>query len=259
VQPSDQLEAQARRAELMSPDPPSGDYWLDSSLKEYEALRAECLVSISTQQTILGFGIATLGLVIGAGIGLQNQISVMTFGLIFGLFVPLFSGTVLTIWSGEVLRMVRAGDAVARLEEEINNYGHREFGWTRPALTWETALRGLDGDQSTRRSRAFVPNIESVVLAFVLIAGIGIAMAFLKDRDAGNGIATSTWVFLGFSLALGTLVGLFMNQQRREANKLWSDVGPALAKVRSRWETPTTTAAVDCDVPLSAKPTDLPD
>src|SRR5439155_4117780 len=94
--------------------------WLETALEEYKSLRGEVLASIGAQQTILGFGTATLGLVIGPGLALRSGSSVMTFSLIFALFVPLLSALSLMIWWGEVLRMVRAGHAIACLEAEIN-------------------------------------------------------------------------------------------------------------------------------------------
>ncbi|HYT94156.1 MAG TPA: hypothetical protein VEL76_35900 [Gemmataceae bacterium] len=52
--------------------------------------------------------------------------------VLFNLFIPVLVSMVILIWFGEVLRMVRAGDALAELETKINHAG-RGLGWTAPA------------------------------------------------------------------------------------------------------------------------------
>ena len=166
----------------------SDDPWLATALEEYKALRAEILATMGTQHTILGFGVATLGLVIGAGLSLQQQTSVVTFGLIFTLFVPLFSAVVVTIWWGEVLRMIRAGHALALFEETINNHG-ADTGWPRPALGWESALRRCVPDRVGPNRRVwmvYVFNLGGIYGAFSLIAVIGIAMGLIKDFETDH-------------------------------------------------------------------------
>ena len=247
-----------RPPEPSPPDPPAEktNGWRETALEEYRTLRAEIATSIATQQTILGFGTATLGLVIGPGLALWGG-STMMFSLIFALFVPLLSAIIVSIWWGEVIRMVRAGDAVAGLEQAINTHG----GWTRPALNWESHLRkvrappeadscsapGLQGDtprsspgdlrllarltrsrdRNDRTLGTFVLNNRSVFAAFVLIAVVSTAVAMLNDYEAGDGIRASTFALSGLAIALGVLATGSAVSRWRACNREWKMLNKA--------------------------------
>jgi hypothetical protein len=191
------------------------DSWLLTALEQYKALREEILATMGTQQTILGFGLATLGLVIGAGLGLQRDAPVLTFGLIFTFFVPLFSAVVVMIWWGEVLRMVRAGDALAFFEETINEHGIKELEWLSPALGWESALRKCieQSDPQNRMWRVHVLNLGGIYAAFSLIAVVGIAMGLIKDFETDHALRPLLLVLGGLSVGLGVAIFAFGNYQ----------------------------------------------
>lgn len=190
------------------------------------------MTTVGTQHTILGFGIATLGLVIGSGLSLGDRASVLTFGLIFVLFVPLFSAIVLTIWWGEVLRMIRAGDALALIEENINQHGSK-VGWDKPALAWERALRQSVPEPVGAGHRVWqvhVLNFAGVYGAFTLIALIGIAMGLVNAYEVDHTVRPLLWVLTGTSALLGAVVFLFATHQLRTSKEnskrmepWWSD------------------------------------
>jgi hypothetical protein len=204
----------------------SEDSWLATALEEYKALRAEVIATMGTQHTILGFGIATLGLVIGAGLSLESRASVLTFGLIFTLFVPLFSAVVVTIWWGEVLRMIRAGHALAFFEQTINDHG-ATAGWSGPALGWELALREcVDPEVGPRRRmwRVHVLNLGGIYGVFSLIAVIGIAMGLIKDFEGDHAFRPLLLILGGLSIALGAAVLLFANHQLKASEERWGSM-----------------------------------
>jgi hypothetical protein len=194
------------------------DLWLTTILEEYKALRSEITTSIAAQQSILSFGTATVALVFGPGLGLwqRSELSVI---IIFNALVPLMSATVLVIWWGEVLRMVRAGEWLAVVEQRVNAYGKDKLGWTRNPLTWESYLRPLRNDLPYRDYvsklfeykppyvRQFVINVRGVILAFWIIALASGALGFFSDHQRNGGIRTSTIAISSFTAA-GMVVSL---------------------------------------------------
>jgi hypothetical protein len=78
--------------------------WLELTLAEYEAIRAEILTTMETQQGARRFGTAALSiLVIGAFNIWKDKLATT---LVFLFVVPFVSKLVLTIWIGEVTQRV---------------------------------------------------------------------------------------------------------------------------------------------------------
>ncbi|ODS36129.1 hypothetical protein BEH94_01855 [Candidatus Altiarchaeales archaeon WOR_SM1_SCG] len=109
--------------------------WLSVIMEEYKSLREESLTAMQTQQSILRFGTATLGIVLAAGLNLWEKSLLPEFVFLF--LIPLLSYLVIIIWVGEVERMIRAGTFLAQLEKKVN----KAFGGKPEALTWESWLR----------------------------------------------------------------------------------------------------------------------
>jgi hypothetical protein len=185
------------------------------ALEEYRSLRSEIGASVAAQQQILSFGTATIALVIGPGLGLWTT-SPTVLLLLFDLFVPVLASMVVVIWFGEVLRMVRAGDAVAELEQRINAAGWEE--WGRPALTWECGLRAEGRD---RMFGSFVINWLGVLAAFSLIATCSVAIGFLRDINQDTRVRSLTLGLSSASMALGLVVGGFMLWRWRDERDKW--------------------------------------
>jgi len=105
-------------------------------LKEYETLRQESLNSMNNRNTIISFGLATIGAIFAGSIvayttGTYSLIS----SLALILVIPIISIFVLFMWLGEYERMQRAGKFIAKLEDKINVEASKKL------LTWETHLR----------------------------------------------------------------------------------------------------------------------
>jgi hypothetical protein len=100
-------------------------------LEEYKAVRAEVTTSMQAQISVLAFGAATLGFSFAAA----SQTSNAKFRDMFLLvLVPLLCYLILTVWFAEVMRMLRAGTFLMRLEKRLDE----EFGYG--ALTWESTV-----------------------------------------------------------------------------------------------------------------------
>lgn len=211
-----------------SPDPipPAVAKWLDLKLEEYRALRAEVTTSITTQQSILSFGTATVALVFGPGLGLWDKATELSVSLIFSGLVPLLSALVLVIWWGEVLRMVRAGEWLAHVEEEIGKVGETRIGWAENPLGWECYLREPGQTERFHRLlpepypgfpyvRQFVINIRGVLAAFWAIALASLGLGVFHDNETGGGIEASTWALTSGSLLVLVASGAFMTVRWR--------------------------------------------
>ena len=86
-------------------------------LKQYELIRAEVTTSMQVQQQILGFGIATIGLLAGAAfLGSKADFR----SAVLMIFLPLVAYLVVTIWFSEVMRMLRAGGFLMTLEKKLD-------------------------------------------------------------------------------------------------------------------------------------------
>lgn len=105
-------------------------------LKEYETLRQESLNTINNRNTILSFGLATIGAIfVGSIVTYSTGTYLLISGLLLIIVIPVISIFVLFIWLGEYERMQRAGRFLVELERKINKEASKEL------LTWETRLR----------------------------------------------------------------------------------------------------------------------
>ena len=95
-------------------------------LKQYELVRSEITTSLQLQQQILGFGIATIGLLAGAAFVARDQ---PFRSELLVVFLPLVSYLAVTIWFSEVMRMFRAGAFLLVLEKELDAKGDGGLRW----------------------------------------------------------------------------------------------------------------------------------
>ena len=176
----------------------SSSAWLELALEEYRALRGEIVATMETQDGGLRFGIAALGIVSAAGFNVwDDTVAAM---LIFLVAVPFVSVVVLTVWMGEVARMMRAGHHVLKLEKVFRK---KIDGLPEPIMKWETNLRDRTAD-TTRWDRHYEWNYLAIVLVFwtIAIASIaaGLYRALWGDDPIGNEFAVG--------LAAGLVTGL---------------------------------------------------
>lgn len=90
---------------------------------EYDHLRSEVEQSIRNQIRILGYGGATLSLLVGLGIG-NRQFAIL-------IALPFLAFFFFMLWSVEQTRMMRAGDYISGLEDRANEefLDASDLGW----------------------------------------------------------------------------------------------------------------------------------
>lgn len=145
-------------------------------LKEYETLRQESLDTINNRNTILSFGLATIGAIFaGSSIAYTTGTYSLVSSLVLILAIPAISSFVLFIWLGEYERMQRAGRFLVELEHKINEESSKEL------LTWETYLR-------KRHAHMKYP-YHAVVMLLIGISGISLTIGLV----AAGFSATLMW------------------------------------------------------------------
>jgi hypothetical protein len=139
-------------------------------LEEYRAMRDEITTAMNSQISVLAFGAATLGFSFAAASTTSDKHFREMFLLVL---VPLLCYLILTVWFAEVLRMLRAGTFLMRLEKRLDELG---FG----ALSWESSVfqaRCETGPtaflQDPDRFRTY-----AIMLLFWTIAGTSIAIGW---------------------------------------------------------------------------------
>jgi len=140
-------------------------------LEEYKTIRAEVTTSIQAQISILAFGAATIGFSFAAASQTTNDAFRDMFLLVL---VPLVCYLILIVWFGEVMRMMRAGTFLMRLEKRSDE----EFGFG--ALTWESTIFQT---RCQSGSRAFFEDPDkfrtlAITLLFFTIAGTSIVIGW---------------------------------------------------------------------------------
>jgi hypothetical protein len=180
--------------------------WLELALEEYRALRGEIIATMETQDGGLRFGVAALGIVSAAGFNVWDDTAAAA--LIFLVVVPFVSVVVLTVWMGEVTRMMRAGRHILKLEEVFDQ---RIEDLPSPIMKWETRLRDPDSDV-TRWERHYEWNYHAIVLMFWSIGILSIAAGLYRgvwgDDPVGNAIAVAAaaGAVTGFSVVALVLI-----------------------------------------------------
>ena len=141
-------------------------------LKEYEALRAEILVAMTSRNTILSYGLAVIG-VLYSGVAAMAvaKIDSILPSIVLMLVVPSVCLFSLFIWLGEYQRMHRAGEHIINLEERIRDEQGQKI------LTWESNLR----EQKKHMRYPY----DTTILMLVLMSLFSIIIGFylMKDRE----------------------------------------------------------------------------
>jgi hypothetical protein len=134
---------------------------LDLVMHEYDAIRGEVLTTLTNQVSTLSFGAATVGLLVAAAAALWDDAELLS-GLLLLFAVPSVCFLTLAIYSGELVRLMRAGLFLNRLENSVNAV---EWSNQEPVLTWEQwkSIR-------TRPSDVDRLNRAAIVCVFVLLA-----------------------------------------------------------------------------------------
>lgn len=192
-------------------------------VQEYASLRSESLSAKQNQQTILQWTLATVGIVIAAGIaaaaGLKDLDAVGRFGLnlattvLVGALVPVVVSCAFGIWMGELFRMERAGQFLRDREVAWSGGAARSADPRDPQyglmLLWENLLadatRARDYPKNLLGGAASVGLFVSLSF-FSLTTGVAVAIGpggMLTDLPTGLEPTVVVWV-------TGVWVALFL-------------------------------------------------
>jgi len=178
------------------------DDWLSVVLQEYQAIRAEILASLQTQQSALAFGTATIGILAAAAVNVWKDKIVPE--MVFLGAIPTLTYFVLVIWMGEVARMLRAGGFMLQLENRVNGYFSHK-GVARP-LEWETRMRGKVPRDPDRRPM-YVWNYRAIMWMFFALSLASICIG--ASRLDLTPLSVTAVVLLEAPFLLGAFVFLY--------------------------------------------------
>jgi hypothetical protein len=147
-------------------------------LGEYNAIRAELVAAVSTQQTVMTYGLAAIAVIYSGLLASWSNVPVRTG--ILGLS-PVLLVFVWFVWFGEVQRLGRARWFLWELEQKVNALLRPAHdvpsGSTLPAsdvLHWESWVRGRNKWRVNLHSR------PAYHLATGLLCGTGLGTAVLS-------------------------------------------------------------------------------
>lgn len=178
--------------------------WLELALAEYKALRDEILTTMETQQGTLRFGTAALSILAVGSLNVWEDELVTTLAFLFA--VPFLSKLVITIWMGEVTRMMRAGDHLVGVESRFQEL-YPEM--PEPMMRWETRLRDRHSP-TTRWKQHYEWNYLAIILMFWTIALASMALGVYRGISGGLPLSDG-WVWtVGGLVFLSSLAGLLL-------------------------------------------------
>jgi hypothetical protein len=192
----------AEREPAATPGP--NPAWLPLAITEYEAIRAEILATMETQQGTLRFGTAALSILVVGAFNVWDDALVTTITFLF--VAPFVSKLVLTIWMGEVTRMMRAGDHLRRVEDRL---GEVFPDMPEPVMRWETSLRD-PASATTRWKRHYEWNYLAIVLMFWSIAVASMGLGIYRGISGDLPLTDAGILVLGGVVFLAGVVGLFL-------------------------------------------------
>lgn len=212
----------------------------ETLVKEYEFLRGEVNGTLAAQLQILSFGTATLGLVTGAAfVGADDAFR----DDVLVVFLPLLAYMTLIIWFSEVMRMLRAGSFLLKIEKRLDIEGDGSLAWE--ASVWRGRTKyavAPDGHLRNSRIRPYYSIFDpdqlrlfSVTLLFFTIAGSSIAMgwdgATLAQRwfAVGAGVVAIFVVLLLYHMRLEQVADTLGIKERPAVTRGIARVADALA------------------------------
>ena len=180
---------------------------VEFDLEEYRALRAEIIQSMDDGNKIVAFGLAAVGLVLGAGLSYKDTL--LGF-LVLGFFLPILSALVLSMWFAAQERIARASHYLSGTEVRIKSvFG--DIG----SVSWEAWLRA--GKPNGRTGHFW-----STEQAGIGLFGIIIVSSILMGLISGGSYVDPRIKNLTMILSIIICGAVFLNVLRRYSNwKCW--------------------------------------
>lgn len=144
-------------------------------MEEYKSLRSQIRQSLQNRNTILNFCLATIGVILHAGVyalsDSPSQTSKVLAFFIFSSFLPALSLALLTIWCGEMEFMGRTGFYLLDFEDKIKDIYEKE-----KILYWENWVREID--KEGKMIHKIIYPYHAVGALFIGIAAGSLAFAY---------------------------------------------------------------------------------
>jgi hypothetical protein len=172
-------------------------------LEQYRALRAEILRAMEEGNQVMSFGLATIGVITSASLGIKE--SAVGY-IIFSILLPCLTSLILSLWFASQERIARASYFLSGIEERLNDL--HDIG---SMVTWEIWLRnrGIDGKANHFWSTEYS---GIVLLAFLVV--VPIMASFFTGGKNINGW-TRLWVISVTSVALSVFCFSFKSRISR--------------------------------------------
>lgn len=216
---------------------------LDFIKAEYETLRTESAQARQSQQSILQWSMAIIGVVFSAGIILVNQsmstnvdqsakgFLYVVFLFVFGFVLPLSSWCASLAWFGELIRMERSGRYLRGFEVSLTNIASRynsssDIPHLRSPLRWENYI----ADENDRGIAVSKQRVGYAGCLGLYLGGVTVPLAVALIRLWGDPLpsmsttmkwvltAYSTLVLSGFTASLVILVVALQRAGRQAAD-----------------------------------------
>ena len=176
-------------------------------LEEYRALRAEIIQSMDDGNQIMSFGLAAVGLSLGAGLTSKDPTPAF---IVLGFFLPVLAALVLSLWFAAQERVARASHYLTGVEARIKAACGNDQG-----ESWEAWLRGRPLDSvDGRRGTHFWYTEQTGIGLF----GVIISSSFITALSLPPGGVASTMRVSALTLSAMICCALFINILYRFAN-----------------------------------------
>ncbi|MBW4716843.1 hypothetical protein [Saccharothrix obliqua] len=192
-------------------------------LHEYNAIRAELVAAVGTQQTVMNYGLAAIAVVFTGVLASWSNVPVRT-GILS--LTPVLLMSVWFVWYGEVKRLLRTRWFLWELEKKVNGLvgaadvptGGSDLP-TGDVLHWESWVRGRN------RWRVNLHSRPAYHLATVLLCGTGLGGTALSVGLAFAGDLATPLRVLVVGGAVGFLALFTYAVRVVRANPMLADAG----------------------------------
>jgi hypothetical protein len=134
--------------------------------EEYRALRSEIIQSMDDGNKILSFGLASIGIVLAAGLKYKNEF--LGF-IVMVFFLPLLTALILSLWFAAQQRIARASYYLTGVEARIKAACNDSN-----SVSWEAWLRAKK--PKTNKSEHFWSTEQAGIGLFIIIVSSSIFM-----------------------------------------------------------------------------------
>lgn len=152
---------------------------------------------------ILAFGLAAIGLVLGAGLGLEDGLLAT---LVLGFFLPVLAALVLSIWFAAQERIARASHYLSGVETRL-----KSSFTSSETVSWEAWLRA---PKRGRQSEHFWSTEHAGFALFGLIIACSATIGWTAGVEALGRETTALMVITSLALSAGMFINVLLRYRR---------------------------------------------